>query len=73
VDFADRHEREPDAEVLRERFRVGDEPGDENGPGMPTPNTDCGPSAFAAIAATTAESMPPLSPTTAVRNPQRAA
>ena len=38
-------------------------PSEENGPGIETPKTFSAPSASTAIAATTAESMPPLRPT----------
>ena len=40
-------------------------PSDENGPGMETPDTFSAPSASTAIDATTAESIPPLRPTSA--------
>ena len=42
-------------------------PREEYGLGMETPTTFSAPSAFTAIAATTAESIPPLNPSTAER------
>ena len=45
------------------------EPCEEYGLGMPTARTFSAPSASAAIAATRAESMPPLKPTMTLRNP----
>ena len=44
-------------------------PADEYGPGIDTPWTFSAPSALTAIAATTAESMPPLNPSTADLKP----
>ena len=44
-------------------------PPEENGDGMVTPVTLAGPSASQAMAATSAESMPPESPITAWRKP----
>ena len=44
-------------------------PSDENGPGIETPNAFSAPSAVTASDATTAESMPPLSPTSTFLNP----
>jgi hypothetical protein len=45
------------------------EPDDENSDGIVTPSTAPGPSASAAIAAVSAESIPPDSPTTIFVNP----
>ena len=44
-------------------------PADENADGMPTPTTLSRPSASTAIAATSAESIPPESPMTTRLNP----
>src|SRR5438046_7419537 len=44
-------------------------PAEENGPGMETPSTLSAPKASTAMAATTAESIPPLRPTSTFLNP----
>ena len=45
------------------------DPVEENSLGMPTPSTFSAPSASTAMAATSAESMPPESPTSAFLKP----
>ena len=67
-DGGDGNGEEFDTEVAGERLGIGFAASEEYGPGMETPRTLEVPRASTAMAATTAESMPPLRPTMALEN-----
>ncbi len=67
--IVDRQQLKPDPQVLRQLPRILNRPQRRVLLGIPTPTTFSAPSASTAIAATSAESIPPLNPTSTLLNP----